>query len=162
MKSTRGLIALFCLFAIVVLITALHLQLPRGVRFAAPHQSALKSTLSRMWFSSWMSSGVLAHATSRILNAIPVWEVHAQQCFAKPPCNGYDRRAHTNSSNQTSYCYYGPDPNNPGGGYITACASFECYYTGANKRCESKTTTCQVTPTLSVPDCQQDETVRCQ
>ena len=106
---------------LVMLMALSAYELPRGVRFVAPHQSALGAVVGRVSLNPRWS----ARLADRLLHvAIPT--VYAG-CTA-PACDGTKVVPDPSGVNNQPYCWYD--------GTNYSCAKLTCAYVGGSNKCD--------------------------
>jgi len=123
-------------------------ELPRGVRFTAPHKGFLSALASRISLNGRVS----ARFVDRILQ-ISVPTVYAQAC-GKPPCDGTKQVPDPTGVNRQPYCYFD--------GFNYSCAKMTCQWVGGSNLCNGPYhTTCKI-PYLPDVSCNYADKVSCQ
>jgi hypothetical protein len=112
---------------------------PGAAHFAAPHQTRIRSVVSRMELNSRVPESAI-----KVLHLAVPTTVYA--CVTSPACDG-------TKSAPIDYCYNS-------GGY--QCTAYGCSYVGGQNLCQSYSANTCTVPGVGTISCENSKNVTCQ
>ena len=148
--SNRKCVAVIVALIAIVGILLWSVDLPRNVRFAAPHQGRLRALAGRISFNPDLPPRLV----DGIVKAI-IPELRAG-CLSKPPCDGRKAVPDNTGQNGQPYCYWD-------GRDTYACAKITCEFVGGSNLCKGPYyTPCQVPYVPGTISCNYADKVSCE